>query len=287
MLTKALILFVDIRGFTHWSSDADVHAHVVEFINGFEKLCDGFYTTHGVQTELHLGWGITRGDVWTRDHDHIHDFIGKNINEAARLCGMACPFGIAIDADDFRDLPVEVSAGFQRQSLEIDGFHTMINAWVTDEIAERINPADGNRGNPSVFVSGVCLRREQGILEVLDMKRHRHREFFPGLLEVSTGGQLTKDESFSDGVQRHFLHELAIEVDVDTRHFTTYQFSNREGELIPGVRHVCWHVAGQPQLVNYDEFHWMSRGKFQAQPDGDFLPGLKVDILPILDQVEN
>ncbi len=337
MLSKALIIFVDIRGFTSWSGDADVHANVVEFVEGFDKilasefqdyyrkplgdggmmirkvkageypvkiieevldiigrvekafdsLCSTFSDTHGVRTDLHLGWGITRGDVWSRRSGNTDDFVGKNINEAARLCGIARPRGVVIDSDEFRELPELQKLNFQRQVVDIHGFNTPINAWVTKEVANFINPMAYARENPLVFVSGVCLRRIEGLLEVLVMKRHLHREFFPGLLEVTTGGQLAKDETFKDGVIRHFRRQLALEVSVDEKLFSTYQFSNRDGELIPGVRYLCWYISGQPLLHNYDEFHWLSPSKFADVPAADFMPGVQKDVINLLGKIEN
>ena len=336
MLSMALTIFVDVRGFTRWCADSDVHAHVVEFIDGFDeiliaefkdfnrkqlgdgamlvrilspqeqpikiieevietidrvndnfgRLCNDFYDTHGVNTRLHLGWGITRGDVWSRRADGLDDFVGKNINEAARLCSKARPHGIVIDSDDFRKIPEPHGAAFEKITLGLDEFTTTINVWVTKEIANHINPSERARENPQVFVSGVCMRRESGKLEVLAMKRDVHREFFPNLLEVTTGGQMGKDEGFTDGVLRYFLQELALEVDIDRNHSMTYEFSNREGELIPGVRYVCWHVSGQPQLVHYQEFHWLTAEKFKAVPDDEFLPGAKAGALALLERLK-
>ncbi len=337
MLTMALTIFVDIRGFTTWCADSDVHAHVVEFVDGFDKilnlklandfhikqlgdgamlvrqlkedelpitiieglleiiddvnhdfsnLCDRFYTMHGVNTHLHLGWGITRGDVWTRDTSDGKDFVGKNINEAARLCSKARPYGTVIDADDFRELPESYRPMFQKFKLELDEFKTVINIWVTDKIADVINPTNQTHGNPQVFVSGLCVRHENNILEVLVMKRDHHREFFPGRLELTTGGLLGKDEAFTDGVSRYFREELALEVDVDSNNFMTYQFSNRQGELTPGVRYLCRHISGQPLLVHYEEFNWVTVEKLKSMPDEDFLPGMKKDALSLIEKIE-
>lgn len=333
MLTKALVIFVDIRGFTNWSADADVHANVVTFVNafdeillnefpdfyrkmlgdgamlvrelpdnpppmeviatalqaidqvqaGFFRLCDSFYTEHGVRTELRLGWGITRGDVWTNRSDHINDYLGKNINEAARLCSQARPHGVVIDADDFRDIPESHERAFQHLTLKLDGFEAHIAAWVTQDIAARVLPSDRFREHPLVFVSGVCYRRELGRIEVLVMKRNAHREFFPGMLEITTGGQLAKDESFTEGVVRHFRRELGIAVDVDATRFTTYQFGNRDGELIPGIRYLCRHIEGKPQLIHYEEFNWMTLDKLREVPEEELLPGAKENALTLLE----
>jgi len=332
MLCKALILFVDIRGFTTWSADPDVHDNVVEFVQhfdalikanfadfyqkflgdgamlvkelahdddpvrvltlaldlieatraGFGRFCDDFYTRHGARTELHLGWGITRGDVWRNRVEHHSDYLGRNINEAAKLCGKARPHGIAIDADDFRLLPEAYAERFSSERLSLDGFQSDVDAWVTGEIAERLHPRGVFHEQPEVFVSGVCVRRERGQLEVLVMKRGFQREFYPGLLEVTTGGQLAKDETLVHGVQRHFERELGVEVDVDESNFAIYQFGNREREVIPGIRYLCWYRSGQPHLVSYEEFHWMSVDKFRETPDVEFLPGLKPDVLSML-----
>jgi class 3 adenylate cyclase len=335
MLRKALIVFVDIRGFTTWSADPDVHDNVVEFVATFDDLlkerfpayhqkylgdgamlvreldngddplevigaaldtiaatdvafsgsCDAFYTRHGARTELHLGWGITRGDVWRNRVEHHSDYLGRNINEAAKLCGKARPYGIVIDADDFRALPQRHGERFMAQRLTLDGFQSEIEAWVTPEIAERMRPRGVIREQPEVFVSGVCVRRERGELEVLVMKRGFQREFYPGLLEVSTGGQLAKDETFLHGVLRHVERELGLGVEVDESNFMIYQFGNREGEVIPGIRYLCWHRAGQPQLLNYEEFHWMNVAKLKDTPDEEFLPGVRTDVLAMLARI--
>jgi class 3 adenylate cyclase len=335
MLRKALVIFVDIRGFTTWSADPDVHDNVVEFVAAFDEVlksrfpdhfqkflgdgamlireldgdpdpgevighalatielteedfrrfCDDFYTRHGARTDLHLGWGITRGDVWRNRVEHHTDYLGRNINEAAKLCGKARPYGIVIDSDDFRALPAHFAERFVQERLSLDGFQTEVEAWVTPEIAERIRPRGVYRETPEVFVSGVCVRRERGELEVLAMKRSYQREFFPGLLEVTTGGQLAKDETFVHGVLRHFERELGLGVEVDESNFTIYQFGNRANEVIPGIRYLCWYRSGQPHLVNYEEFHWLSVAKFKETPEEEFLPSVKPDVLAMLGRI--
>ncbi len=334
MLTKALILFVDIRGFTMWSGDPDVHDNVVEFVNRFDEMlaehfsgyyrkllgdgamlvreldqeraqspqvvaeevlalitatdeqfamhCDEFYTRHGAKTTLHLGWGVTRGDVWRIRVDGRDDYLGRNINEAARLCHQARPYGVVMDSDDFRALPTAHAPRFTLQQFNLFGFNHRVQAWVTPEIAKALQPRGYHREQPEVFVNGVCVREDRGELEVLVMKRSYRREFFPGLLEITTSGQLAKDESFLQGVTRHFDRELGIQVAVDEQQFLLYQFGNRDGELIPGIRYLCWYVKGQPHLANYEEFHWMPVAKLEATPTEEFLPGAKEDVLRML-----
>ena len=36
------------------------------------------------------------------------DYIGSNINRASRLCDMARPFGIVIDAEDFSEMKKKI-----------------------------------------------------------------------------------------------------------------------------------------------------------------------------------
>ncbi len=336
MLIKAVVIFVDIRGFTMWSSDTDVHQHVVDFVNEFEDLlqehfegffrkvlgdgallikelagtpdlmelvgetmdtiesanqsflkhCDRFYTQHGVKTDLHLGWGITRSDVWQNHRADGEDYLGKNINEASRLCSHARPYGVIIDSDDFRDLPERYVGEFTKNAIDLAGFDTEVHVWVTEAIANRIKPPEMFREDPLVYVNGLCVRWEFGHLEVLVMKRSYNREFCPGLLEVSTGGQLAKDETFVDGVSRLVTKELDLEVEVDRELFSIYQFGNREKEVIPGVRHICWYEAGVPSLRHYDEFSWMTLEKFQRVPDSEFIPGVKKEVARLLRRAE-
>jgi hypothetical protein len=73
---------------------------------------------------------------------------------------------------------------------------------------------------------------------------------------------------------------------VDEGNFAIYQFSNRQHEVIPGVRYLCWAQGGPPRLVNYDAFNWMSVPKLLAVPDEEFLPGAKADVLTLLRRVE-
>lgn len=335
-LIKALVIFVDIRGFTRWSSDPDVHDHVVEFIDSFDNIlssyfpeyfqkllgdgamlilemdydtdstmvlnetlekikeiqkefkaeCEKFYNFHGAKTKLHLGWGITRGDVWQNKNNKRTDYLGKNINVAARMCSSARPFGIIIDADDFRKIPDGHSGEFSKHPITLDGFDRSINAWVTNEIAENLMPRETTWKNPSVFVSGVCLRWELEELEILVMQRSSSREFHPGLYEVTIGGHLSKDETFYHCVSRLFEDVLEINVEVVRNNFLLYKFGNRTNEIIPGIRCLCWYKSGIPKLKDYDSYHWMKVDKFSNIPESAILPDTKDDVLSIITNLE-
>jgi class 3 adenylate cyclase len=154
---SAIIVFVDIRGFSQWSREIDSHESTLSLIekfqsiiknnfksyydkplgdgtmlvkefpnytetairneidkicklaikceNEFHRLTKDIAREYGNPTSMDLGWGITRGMVIKQIKDGKTDYLGHNVNKAARLCDLARPKGIVIDREDFTSEP--------------------------------------------------------------------------------------------------------------------------------------------------------------------------------------
>lgn len=86
---------------------ADVLRQIALVEAAFGLHCATFAMQYGTPVPLRLGWGVTRGLVTELHCDTlgITDYVGVEINKASRLCSLARPAGIVIDAADFPDLP--------------------------------------------------------------------------------------------------------------------------------------------------------------------------------------
>ena len=78
----------------------------------FQRSTAAWTMQYGWPMPLLMGWGLTRG-LLTVLHCPIYqitDYVGVDINKASRLCSLARPAGIVIDAADFPVMPDEVTA---------------------------------------------------------------------------------------------------------------------------------------------------------------------------------
>jgi class 3 adenylate cyclase len=165
---------------------------VFRFIHDFDKkkvpqAVKAFRRTYGVHFKLHLGWGISRGQVtplnWqgfrtsspafrsTLEKVFPHgfqDYFGPILNRTARLCDAARPHGIVVDAERFSTLPPSRSR-FVKQTLELKGIGPLA-VYVTPEIAAEIAASKGSKaqqlldlvaeasGRRSIFRAGAGSR---------------------------------------------------------------------------------------------------------------------------------
>lgn len=245
----------------------------------FKKFCTKFSHEMGHPAQLELGWSIVRGKVKPMKDD----FIGPNVNKAARLCDMARPFGIVIDKNDFPELP-PTDYRFFAQTRALSG---MDNAAVrvTEEIQNQFLPRELLRQEPEVHVAGVCIKTEDSAPQILVARRAANRKLFPGLLE-GCGGQLAHSESFEQGVQRHFQKELDLKVQVLSDIHCFYRISEPNEPFIPGIRFLCKAKEIPPVLTSprHSEVRWVSEAEFKKIRDEEFVPGLKKEALALIQQ---
>ncbi|MBM4344467.1 MAG: NUDIX domain-containing protein [Deltaproteobacteria bacterium] len=338
MQTFAMVLFVDIRGFTAFAEKQEVAAGLPAFLadfgraversfpatvwfnkglgdgamlvrevartdnpaslfdgvaaaiaeveSAFAALCGVFATQMGVKAELHLGWGLTRGHVHkVTVNGHGDDYVGSNVNKAARLCDAARPFGMAVDAEDFDGLPSEVTARFHRQIRPTKGIGD-VEVLVTPEIFSQFVPREKLREAPEVHVAGVCVRGEGDQVEVLLAKRSATRSLFPGLVE-GCGGQLRPAETFADGVRRHYRAEFGIEVAVDRDCFCLYEIREPGEPLIPGIRFLCTfkrQLREELASPNHSQVWWCSVDELRRMESRGFIAGLREQFLGLIDR---
>jgi len=244
----------------------------------FNDLCNDFFELHGYRTELRLGWGLVRGVVKKLNDD----FIGANINKCARLCGIARPFGIVIEKDDFPTLPGDSTYNFSPQKRKLEGIVGDVNVWVTNEIATQFIPREKMREAPEIHVAGLCIKIEKGNIMALIARRETNRKLFPGLYE-GCGGQLAYSESLSDGVKRHFQLEMGIDVDVIETIHNFYEIKEPNEPLIPGIKFLCIYSAGTPESKNHSEIRWVNEEELKLIPPEEFIPGLKDDFINFIE----
>lgn len=325
----ALIIFVDIRGFTNWSTanesfeyapelvtsfyssirkpnnfqrysfkslgDGAMLVHEVELktqnafqkelvqalkkidrINfDFQRLCDRFAAAHGHATPLKLGWGVTRGPIKKICQEgESDDYLGSNINKSSRLCDIARPCGIVLDKEDFPNLPVDIRDKFFPQVRKIESIGNNVEVWVTEEIQAHFYRRELLRETPEVHVSGLCIRNDHEGLRLFLAERSAERELFPSLYE-GCGGQLSANESFSQGIVRHYREEMGITVEVFEDIYKPYEIREPNKPLIPGMKYLCKHVEGEPNSPNHSDFKWVALDEFEQIPESKFVPDQK------------
>jgi len=249
--------------------------------NEFRELCDDFSELHGYHTELNLGWGIVRGVV--KSLEDKRDYIGANINKCARLCGIARPFGIVIERDDFPNLPEDTEYNFAKQIRKLEGIVDDVNVWVTTEISNQLVPREKIRESPEVHVAGLCIKTEREGVKALIAKRNPNRKLYPSLYE-GCGGQLKYSESFEDGVKRHYYREMQIDVQVVKTIHSFYEIRVPEEPLIPGIRFLCKYVAGDPVSKNHSDIRWVSEDELKSISENEFIPGLKDEFINFIER---
>ena len=127
----------------------------------FATICREFAMRYGFSANLHLGWGVTRGRVIKMSEPRA-DYLGANINKCSYLCGIARPWGIVMDREDFTELSPSAPFQFIPQERKLAGMAKTIPVWVTLEIANEFIPREQLRQTPEVHVAGVCIRQENG-----------------------------------------------------------------------------------------------------------------------------
>jgi hypothetical protein len=245
----------------------------------FTELCNNFSKRYGYKTELALGWGIVRGVVKKIDGD----YIGANINKCARLCGIARPFGIIIEKDDFPVDPSAVLFDFSPQIRKLEGITDEVNVWATKEIATQFIPREKKRECPEVHVAGICVKRENDDIFVLIAKRNSDRKLYPDIYECG-GGQLASSESFIDGVKRHFISEMHIKIDVKENIYKLYEIKQPSVPKIPGIEFLCEFKGGKFQSNNHSEHRWVTKEELELIPEKEFIPGIREDIIYFIEQ---
>lgn len=335
---NALIIFVDVRGFTTWAEKVEVFPFIDEFGQSFQnilkgefsaffqknlgdgallikelsskttldllkttiadtvksinkveskfkKLCENTSQSNGCKVNLSLGWGVTKGAIKKYDSD----YIGSDINKSARLCGIARPFGIVIDKDDFPILPKTfkgIDVKFYPQKRKLKGLTDVVDVWVTKEIANQFLTRENIKLTSEVHVAGTCFKSENNILKVLLAKRSDSRKLYPNLYE-GCGGQLAHNENFVTGVTRHYKLEFGLDVEVYEDVHKFYYIQQPNESVIPGIRFVCKYIGGNPFSENHTELKWLSREEIKGIPKEQFIPGLKEDFLKCFELLKN
>lgn len=322
---QKFVVFVDIRGFTKWSESIYVFNYVEKFIDDFRKsivgafsfaetkkplgdgmMLAGSYSSEtlegilraiktcsddfdeimrrysddiGRTVDLSLGWGVARGLVRVLGKD----ILGHTVNRASRLCDIARPFGVVIDAENFPEIPISPYR-FTRKTRIISGIDSKVSVWVTDEIAQQFVGREFLREQPEVHVAGVCVKISDHGPSVLLAKRNEDRAIFGGKYE-GCGGQLAANETFTDGVKRHYLLEMGIEVEPVESVHCFYLISEPNIARIPGIRFACKYVSGSPSSSRHSEIKWVSIEELKNMPDSEFVPGLKSEAESLVEQL--
>ncbi len=248
----------------------------------FATICREFAMRYGFSANLHLGWGVTRGRVIKMSEPRA-DYLGANINKCSYLCGIARPWGIVMDREDFTELSPSAPFQFIPQERKLAGMAKTIPVWVTLEIANEFIPREQLRQTPEVHVAGVCIRQENGTIKVLVAKRTADRDLYPGLYE-GCGGQLASGESLAEGVERHFKYEMGIDVEVLKDFYTLYEIREPGEPLISGIRMLCRYQQGTPTSPRHSEILWVTEDELNTMAEDAFIPGLKAQMLGLIER---
>lgn len=246
----------------------NIITNVLETINSsteyFKELCDKYSENEGCDINLNLGWGVTKGVIHSSKDG---DYIGAEINKCARLCDMARPYGIVIDKNDFQKLPN--AERFFPQVRKLKGISADVEVWVTEQISTSFITRERIRLSPEVHIAGICYNKENG--KILIARRSKERRLFPDKFE-GCGGQLAPNESFCEGVKRHYHQELGVEVDVieDIHEFYTINQANEP--FIPGIIFLSYYVKGKPESPNHSEIKWVSINELEKMNESEFVP---------------
>lgn len=251
----------------------------------FQSVCSILSENYGSSIPLSLGWGITKG--WIKKLKS--DYIGAEINKSSRLCGIARPFGIVIDKEDFPKLPKfpkSIQFQFFEQKRKLKGISNEVDVWVTKEIASQFLTRETIRHTPEVHIAGLCIKEKGNRIEALIAKRNKSRKLFPDLYE-GCGGQLTESENFTTGVRRHYKLELNIDVEVIEDIHKFYYISQPPEPIIPGIKFLCRYSDGTPKSENHSELKWISETALKRMPEEAFIQGLKNDFLNFIKTYKN
>lgn len=251
---------------------------IKDITSEFGKLCKRYSQNQGCDIDLKLGWGVTKGVIHSSNDG---DYIGSEINKCARLCDMARPYGIVIDKNDFQKIP-KTFPKFFPQSRKLKGISSDVEVWVTEQISTSFITRERIRLSPEVHVAGICYDKENG--KVLIAKRSKERRLFPDKFE-GCGGQLAPNESFCEGVKRHYQQELGIEVDVieDIHEFYTINQANEP--FIPGIMFLSYYVKGKPESSNHSEIKWISVKDLERMNESEFVPDFQKRFRSLYDKL--
>jgi class 3 adenylate cyclase len=247
----------------------------------FEHVCAEFARSIGHTAELSLGWGVARGAV---QQIRPPDYVGPNVNKCARLCALARPFGVVVDYNDFPSLPRVKGFKFFEQHRLLAGIVEPVRVWVTEAIASQFLTRESLRQQPEVHITGHCIDPEvKARPRILIARRSETRRIHPGMWE-GCGGQLAANETFVEGVRRHFLMEMKLRVKVLENLHCFYEVRERGEPLIPGIRFLC-ELEGAKEDVqshNHSEWKWVTEAEFKNVPEDQIIPGLRDEVLTLL-----
>jgi 8-oxo-dGTP pyrophosphatase MutT (NUDIX family) len=138
---------------------------------------------------------------------------------------------------------------------------------------------------PEVHVAGICYRDNNGKIEILLAKRKKTRKLFPDLLE-GCGGQLRYNESFMQGVIRHYRTEMGLTVQVHENIYQLYFINTADNPYIPGIVFLCKYIEGNPQSANHETVEWVQYESVLATPETAFIPGVKAEITSLMRELQ-
>jgi 8-oxo-dGTP pyrophosphatase MutT (NUDIX family)/DNA-binding transcriptional regulator YiaG len=142
-------------------------------------------------------------------------------------------------------------------------------------------PREEQRVELEVHVAGVCVRKNNGEVEILVAKRLPTRELYPGKWECG-GGQVRLGENFEEAIKRQMEEEFGIKVKIlsilRTYEILTPQLLQRK---IPGIVFLCElenYINERGIQLNrkeFSEYKWIKANEVIKM---DFIEGVKKDI---------
>ena len=107
-------------------------ARVHQVTETWRAHCLSLSHHYGLPIALPLRWGLTRGMLYACTQRE--DYLGAPINLAARLCELARPQGMALDATTFPGQPSGGEAQWRQVVVPVKSFGPFVPVWVTETV---------------------------------------------------------------------------------------------------------------------------------------------------------
>lgn len=224
----------------------DILERIMRLRRDLQSLCNAFSKKKGIDLNLKLGFGLTKGDVIEIVEEHksgnivVKDYIGPKINLASRLCGLARPSGVIVHKESFPQMPRKFATKFKLvQIRNIHGLerYSEVRCFVEKTVELPNSLTEIRTMNIEVHVTGLCFHNGKLLL----CRRASDRDIGAAKW-AGPGGKVLPNYSFEDSLRDIFKREVGIEI-CDLKLIGSYFI---ESHRIPGLVYYCRISKGEP-----------------------------------------